>query len=159
MNKDMLSKTLTLGVIILFATVGIQPALAVEPKVSSDNIENVEDCDCQEIDILNPFMFKLWLNKLKVVTKIIMSRFNHIPEVKEQCQELSNDISSVGIKDWFCDNLERVYDSTVNLFLYLEQKLKDEPRYIDGFLFLCTLYMIFFLNDIGVIFLIGYDYI
>jgi hypothetical protein len=39
MNKDMLGKTLTLGVIILFISVGIQPALAIESKVSADDIE------------------------------------------------------------------------------------------------------------------------
>ena len=50
MKKDMLGKALTLGVIILFVTVGIQPALAIEPKLSADNIEKVEDCDCQEVD-------------------------------------------------------------------------------------------------------------
>jgi parallel beta-helix repeat protein len=128
---------------------------AKEPHASTQayNIpKNLEDCDCQEVDRPNPNNVKHLMIRLKTVTNIFVSRYGHIPEVKEKCQELSNDINSVGIKDWFCDNLERVYNSTVNLFLYLNQKLKDEPRYIDGFLFLCTLYMIFFLNDIGVIF-------
>jgi len=87
MNKDMICKTIALGVIIIFITVGIQPALAVERGVSVDNTENEEDCDCQE-DISNPYMVKLWLNKVKVFTNIIMSRYGHIPEVKEICQEV-----------------------------------------------------------------------
>jgi hypothetical protein len=78
MNKDMLGKTLTLGVIILFITVGIQPALAVEPKLSSDNkTETVEDCDCQtavsEVDLnrLDKYTeFKDLSNRVSTLSKI-----------------------------------------------------------------------------------------
>ena len=43
MNKDMICKTFALGVIILFVTVGIQPVLAVENKLSGI-IEKEKDC-------------------------------------------------------------------------------------------------------------------
>ena len=51
MSKNpVLYKSLVVGVIVLFVGLGIQPAFAVEPKLSANNTEKVEDCDCQSND-------------------------------------------------------------------------------------------------------------
>jgi len=59
-----------------------------------NNIDKVEDCDCQEIDSQTFVKVKLLMNKLKVVTSVLSKRFGNIPEIKEKCQELLDNINS-----------------------------------------------------------------
>ena len=59
-----------------------------------NNIDKVEDCDCQEIDSKNLVRVKLLLSRLKVSANILLLRYGHMPEVKEKCQELLNGINS-----------------------------------------------------------------
>ena len=94
MTKEMFSKILAIGVILLFIGVGIQPAFAVELKLSTDKTEKAEDCECQEVNRADPFMVLLWLDKLEVFTNIILSKFGHIPEVEEDCYDMFNIINS-----------------------------------------------------------------
>lgn len=123
MNKNILSKTLVLGIILLFIGVGIQSALAVENRVSTDSIEEEEDCDCQE-DISNPYMVKLWLNKLGVLTNILSKRFGHIPEFKEECQELKDVINSFkhSIVRPICNMLKSLNTDFFNKISYYWEK-------------------------------------
>ena len=93
MNKlrDLLSKTLVVGVIVLFIGVGIQPAFAVTPDTS----DSVEDCNLcpkaskQQIDRLNNLLERLvrYDSQLSILSK-------HNPEIEEKYQELSNYINS-----------------------------------------------------------------
>jgi hypothetical protein len=88
-----MKKIIIIGVIVLFIGVGIKPALAVEPEVSNDNIENEEDCDCQEVSNSDFLKIKELLNELKDFTISVMMRFGHMPEVKEKCEELLDGIN------------------------------------------------------------------
>jgi hypothetical protein len=87
-------KGFVIGVIILFVGLGFQPVFAVENRVNIDNIEMIEDCECQEVDSQNLVRVKLLMNNLKFFTNILIKRFGHIPEVKEKCQEVVDLISS-----------------------------------------------------------------
>jgi hypothetical protein len=224
MRKELIGKILVLGIICLFIGVGVQPALAIEPKLSSDNIEidgdndsicdysmirfymlsgvvlfwvarsaeayqsgnvflyeffkmlatlwmgralyflemgreyncewteiwdeetisnieyieNVEDCDCQEEDISNPFMVKLLLSKVEVLTNILMSKYGHIPEIKEKCQELLEIINSNRQLDKslfpiICAILEDILDIVESINEYVENtfnKVKGTPLFL-----------------------------
>ena len=63
-------------------------------KSSNLELNNAEDCDCQEIDSKNLVRVKLLLSRLKVSANILLLRYGHMPEVKEKCQELLNGINS-----------------------------------------------------------------
>jgi hypothetical protein len=115
MNKDMIGKILALGVIILFITVGIQPALAIEPKLSADNIEKEEDCDCQELDSKTLSRVNLLLTKLKLRTDLVSKRFGHIPEIKEKCDKLSDVVNSINPKGIILDICWAIYNLSFTL--------------------------------------------
>jgi hypothetical protein len=53
-----------------------------------------EDCDCQETDKINPVIVKHLFNKLKVATNNLLSKFGHIPEVKESCYNIFDILNS-----------------------------------------------------------------
>lgn len=94
MRNNCYKKELVIGVIVLFVGMSFQPVFAVKNRVTTDNIEMIEDCDCQELDSQNLVRVKLLMNYLKFVTNILIKRFGHIPEVKEKCQEVVDLISS-----------------------------------------------------------------
>jgi hypothetical protein len=107
-GANRMKKIVILGIICLFVGMGFQPALAIEPKLSAENIENVEDCDCQETDRLNSYLVKYMITRLEIATNILLSKFGYIPEVKEKCQEVLEGINSIDIKgiiQEICDTL------------------------------------------------------
>jgi len=63
-------------------------------KSSNLGLNNVEDCNCQEVDKYNPFTVKLLLNNVKFVTNFLLSRFEHVPEVKENCYNIFDILDS-----------------------------------------------------------------
>jgi hypothetical protein len=73
---------------------GMSNVTTVKIIVGKSKVINVEDCDCQEVERPNPFMVKLLLNRVETYTNIIISKFEHIPEVKENCQELLDIINT-----------------------------------------------------------------
>ena len=138
MKKNMLSKTLAIGIIILFVGIGFQPAFAVETKLSADNTEKNEDCNCPEVDRLHPIRIKFLLTKLKVVTKILLLRFGHLPEIKEICQKILDIIGSNRQLDYtyLCKILENYSNRLESRYLNMEifqNDLKERSPYIGGF--------------------------
>jgi hypothetical protein len=129
MRKELVGKILVLGIICLFIGVGVQPALAIEPKLSADNkTESVEDCDCKEEDRPNLFLVKLWLNKVEVLTNILLLRFGYIPEVKENCELVLEGISSIDITRDFevlCEILYTILAPISNLMVSLFQLISS----------------------------------
>jgi hypothetical protein len=89
-----MNKGIVIGVIVLFVGMVFQPAFAIETIPNAEKVEEVEDCDCQENEKYNPIMIKLLLNKVKVFTNIIMSRYGHIPKVKESCYNIFDILNS-----------------------------------------------------------------
>lgn len=73
---------------ILIATIFATLMLMV-PMTSVVGVSEVEeDCGCQDVNSSDLFRVKLLMNRLKVVTKILLLRFGHIPEVRDKCQEI-----------------------------------------------------------------------
>jgi hypothetical protein len=166
---DRTKKLLVVGIIVLFVGVGIQSAFAVESRVSNDTIEKEEDCDCQEIDKINPVRVKLLFNQLKVVSNILLKKFGHNPEVKEQCQKLLELIKS-NRKSYeppfpiFCSILENitisVWETAQNIYDIIDI-YTDEGLFLKALLLIITLgpiamfleiYVTFFLMGIGILF-------
>jgi hypothetical protein len=128
MRKELVSKILVLGIICLFIGVGIQPALAVEPKVSTNPIEKVEVCDCQEVDKLNPVRVKLLFTQLKIRTNILLKKFGHIPEVKENCNDIFKIINSynpLANGEIICSILVGIYLAILSIYWSIRE-LQEE---------------------------------
>ena len=138
MKKNMLSKTLAIGVIILFIGIGFQPVFAIENKLSADNTEKNEDCDCPEVERFYPIRIKFLLTNLKVVSNIILSRHGYISEIKEICQNILDIIGSNRQLDFtlFCKILENYSNRLESRYLNMEifqNNLKEKSPFIGGF--------------------------
>ena len=82
-------KILVVGIIVLFLGVGFQPALANE-------ISDVEeDCGCQPVSRVDLLKVKLLLIRLEAFTNVILSKYEHIPEIQEECGEILDRITSL----------------------------------------------------------------
>jgi hypothetical protein len=138
MKKNMLSKALAIGVIILFVSIGFKPAFAIENKLSNDNTEKNEDCNCLEGNRHHPIKIEFLLTKLKVVTNILLLRFGHLPEIKEICQNILDIIGSNRQQDYtlLCNILENYSNRLESRYLNMENvqnKMKERSPYIGGF--------------------------
>ena len=91
MHKKIL---IVVGITILFLGVGFQPALANEVSISKTS-DIHEDClECQHISKVELLKVKLLLIRIEAITNVILSKFGHIPEVAEKCQEITNRIET-----------------------------------------------------------------
>ena len=92
-------KALVFGIIVLFLGVGFQPALADE--ISTNIVSDVEeDClECQPVNRVELLKVKLLLIRIEAFTNVILSRFGHIPEIREKCEEASERISEIILQD------------------------------------------------------------
>ncbi len=93
MQKNLLSKTFVIGVIVLFMGVGVSSAISIDIKPRVSNNESVEDCNCKEIDSRHLVVLERQLNRLEVYSKglLVLSKYNS--KLKEECEELSNEIT------------------------------------------------------------------
>jgi hypothetical protein len=93
-----MKKIIVISIICLFIGVGVQPALAIEPKVSYNNIENEEDCDCQtavsEVDLNR---IEKSIDSIEGYTKILSLYSKQYPEYEGISEELNRRIS--GLKE------------------------------------------------------------
>ena len=92
-------KALVFGIIVLFLGVGFQPALADE--ISTNIVSDVEeDClECQPVNRVELLKVKLLLIRIEAFTNVILSRYGHIPEIREKCEEASERISEIILQD------------------------------------------------------------
>ena len=96
MNRNnILKNSIVISVILLFLGVGFQPALADE--ISTTVVSDVdEDClDCQPVNRVELLRVKLLLTRLEVFTNILMSKFGHIPGIADECEEVSEGITTL----------------------------------------------------------------
>ena len=180
MKGKMLSKTLVVGVIVLFIGVGIQPAFAVTP----DKSESDDDCNLFAKKISKPHLVLLksllniidrQINKLSIISKqnpILEKKypelFTKIAILKEISIGLNNDTHTnrntifFGIHDRICDFLFTLaeYYWTVAIYLeYLMYDLTEIGHYIIVIpiaVFYATIYWIYFPFMIIDIIICGY---
>ena len=141
MRDRVFKKGLVAGIIVLFLGVGFQPAFANEISIpeTSDN----EDCECQGINRFELFRAKLLLIRLEVFTNILLSKFGHIPEIAEKCQEISNRITTLKVMNlefksylhlsyetFICKLLEFIFDCIFSIYFTIKtirDKFEDYP--------------------------------
>jgi hypothetical protein len=111
-----MSKILVFGVILLFISVCVQPAFAVESILSNENTQIEEDCDCQELDRINQIKVKLLLTRLEVINNILLSRFGHNPKIKEISEKISEITDSDGILEDYCLGLGNLLSIIYQVF-------------------------------------------
>ena len=65
-------------------------------KSSNLELNNNEDCfECQPVNRVTLLKVRLLLIKLRTITNIIKSRFGHIPEIQEKCEEVFVNVASL----------------------------------------------------------------
>lgn len=101
MQKSMFGKGVVIGVIAIFILVGIQPAFAIEITNTKTSSENIEDCNCQvdnDFDIVRVKSLlnraERSLNRVEIFTRFIPILIKDNPEVLEDCEELSEKITT-----------------------------------------------------------------
>jgi hypothetical protein len=162
-QRDLLSKTLVVGVIVLFIGVGIQPAFAV----TSDTPDNNDDCKlCPKVSKSHLILIRSLLNRLEKYDnqQSELSKVN--PEFEKKYQEISNKIknlkdinSSINTKWDFpiiCSILGIIALSFGTIAYIIDLFLQQNPP---AFLYL-IFELLFYLFDgffviIGAIFLLG----
>ena len=70
--------------------------------------EESNECNCQDASRDNLAKAVKLLTRLEVYINLILSRYKHIPEVAEKCQEILYIINSDGIREIFCYVLMRI---------------------------------------------------
>jgi hypothetical protein len=124
MYRGLLSKLLTIGIIVLFIGVGIHPAFAIDTKQSIVNKVNDEECwDCKKIDNLQLLVLEQELNRLEVYAKLLLVLSKHNSEIKNKIEELSNEISSLKTlnpyNEVICGILQLIMGVGAQIGLYL----------------------------------------
>ena len=87
MRDRLFRKGLVIGIIVLFVGVGFQPAFAVESKLSTDNIEKEEDCDCKSSG--PPIICAILFGRMGLLAMRIEFLENIEDELKEKYPELA----------------------------------------------------------------------
>ena len=95
MNKNLLSKTLVIGIIFLFIGVSVSSAISIDAKSTISNNESVEDCGCQDVSSQHLVRLERLLDRLEVSTKILLLLSKHNPEIAEKCQEMFDRITTI----------------------------------------------------------------
>ncbi len=160
-KQNLLSKTLTLGIIILFIGVSYSSAISIETELFIVNNKSEEDFDCQEIS--NSYLVKLdrMFNRLEVYTKILKFFYINNPDLLEKWEKLSIRISA--LKDLnndrpICDILKNIYFSFKDTLYYLKDVynnlLGEEPLKA----FILTLLAVPFAEIWLLTWVIGYEF-
>jgi hypothetical protein len=159
----MFRKGLVAGIIFLFIAIGFQPAFAVE--ISNDaTSDNIEDCGCDVVDDYDIVRVKSLLNRaerslnrVEIFSKIIPILHKDNPELIEDCEELSEKITTFKemneeLKTYstfqypyiICNYLEKAIESIAIILAILNQIM--ETSVIMHLLLLPIFYTIYILG-------------
>ena len=84
----MLKRILSIGTILLFIGISIQPAFAVNIRHSIVNNVIEGDCNCKEVTNADIVIVERWLDRVEVYSKLLLVLNKNNPEIKEKCEEL-----------------------------------------------------------------------
>ena len=104
----------------------------ISSVVSANEIVDEECLECQPVSRVDLLKVRLWLIRLGVAINSILSKFNHIPEVKEKCEEVSDRINELifesSLEDFpkICDFLALIYMPLWFIFLILPYGIISE---------------------------------
>ncbi len=95
MQKNHISKTLALGIIVLFISVGIHPAFAVDTKQFIVNNQSKDDCGFGEVRNTDLIKVESLLNRVEVYSNLLLVLSKNNFELSEFSEKLSNEISTL----------------------------------------------------------------
>ena len=75
-----------------------------------------EDCGCQDVNRVDLLRFRLLLIRIEAINNVILTRFGHIPEIREKCEEILDVIYSDD-SGLFCDILGIFFNIYIALIL------------------------------------------
>ena len=107
MEEKKMKKVIVIGIIALFIGVSFQSAVAIENKLSSGNIKTMKDFENKGSSESDFIMIDDMFSELKDFTNSILTRFGHIPEVKEKCQVLLDIINEYNSRP-ICEVVENI---------------------------------------------------
>ena len=68
--------------------------IILRDKSTNLELNNIEDCDCQELDRINPYLVKHLMTRLEFAINNLLLKFGHIPEVKKSCYNIFDILNS-----------------------------------------------------------------
>ena len=95
MKKELLSKTLVMGVVVLFIGVGVQSAFAINTGTSVNTVQLEEDCDCQAEGDVNLVKLKNDINRFKDYIRILSESSELNPLIQRKIDRLSDFLSKI----------------------------------------------------------------
>jgi hypothetical protein len=127
MKKNLLSKILTLCIVVLFIGVSYTSATSVDTKSALSNNQSEECRDCNEVSDADLISVERLLDKVEVYSKLllVLSRYN--PEIREKCEGLLESIPFGNFRDFpiICSILEPIWNRYYNLSLKLMDLLLE----------------------------------
>jgi len=94
MKKNLLIKTLAVGIIFLFIGVAVSPSTAVNiPNREKATLK--ENCDCQTVDEINLIRLERVLDKLDRYSRISTFLLKQYPEISKEIEDISDKISTL----------------------------------------------------------------
>jgi hypothetical protein len=94
MRKNMLGKTLILGLIVLFIGAGIYTAFAVEINSTMINNQSEEDYCCEAKSDYKQVIAERLIAKLKIFINRILLKVSGIPEIEEEFKDILDAFNS-----------------------------------------------------------------
>ena len=94
-----------------------------------------EDClECQPVNRVDLLKVRILLKRIEAFVNIMSLKFNHIPEVKEKCQEVSDEIIALKerVNDLNFDSLSQDNDIYCNILISIALLLFPIGLIIEG---------------------------
>lgn len=132
MRKILIRKGIAICIILLLTGVVIQPVTAIETKQSLIDNRIEEDCGCEEVNDDDLFRIRVLLERIKIITNLILLKFGYISNITESCQDILRIISSNKILDYeiICFIILSIYfylDLIDMVLMNLIDKFEDIP--------------------------------
>ena len=144
MKKNLLDKTLTLGLIVLFIGAGIYPAFAVEINSTMISNQSEKDCGCEAKNDYKPVIAERLITKLKIYINRILLKINGIPEIEEEFKDILDTFNSDRpICDFILQINESISKKQQDIW-DLVNKYKYNP--IRGRIYLCYILILLSIN-------------
>ena len=144
MQNSIVKNSLVIGIIFLFIGISIAPSVtSIDISKHRTSSDDIEDCGCEENNRISPVRVNYLLKRLEFGTKILISRYGHIPEVNEKGEELLDIIHTI-YYDFpiICKIIVPIFEILWELeqwTISVCEKLEDNQILLDIFLYLSTL--------------------
>lgn len=119
---NLLSKTLVIGVVVLFVGVSLSSAVSINAKSAMDHEQSEECRECNEVSDADLIKVERLLERVEIYSKLLMVLSKNNPEIKENYENLADMISilnTLNSKESICNWLEdKWYDIMFNIGPY-----------------------------------------